>query len=180
MRSAPQSRRLDRRTPKRSDPSTAGRVDLLLVCSSGGHLLQLYSLRAAWQNARRLWVSIDTSDVRSVLAGEEVVIAFSPTSRNVGNLVRNFGLAWRVVRRARPRVMVTTGAGVAVPFAYLARLYGAKIVYVESFTRIESASLSFRMIRPIADRIYVQWPELQRSIPSAIYVGSVFSDEALP
>ena len=60
----------------------------------------------------------------------------------------------------RPAVIVTTGAGVAVPFAWVGRLYGARVVYVESLTRIERPSLTYRLIRPIVTRAYVQWPEL--------------------
>ena len=91
------------------------------------------------------------------------------TSRN---LLRNVGLALRVVPRMRPAVVVTTGAGVAVPFAWVGRLFGARVVYVESLTRIERPSLTYRLIRPIVSRTYVQWPELR--LPGALYRGTVF------
>jgi UDP-N-acetylglucosamine:LPS N-acetylglucosamine transferase len=149
--------------------------DVLLVCSSGGHLLQLVSLAPAWADLRRTWVSFDKTDVRSLLADERVVVAHGPTNRNIPNLLRNLGLAWRVLRRLRPRVIVTTGAGIAVPFAWLGRLTGAKVVYVESFTRIDSISLSCRLIRPVASRVYVQWPEAVPLVRGARYVGSVFT-----
>jgi beta-1,4-N-acetylglucosaminyltransferase len=154
----------------------AGRAEVLLVCSSGGHLLQLVSLAEAWEGLSRVWVSFDKSDVRSLLADEPVIHAYGPTNRNLPNLLRNLRLARRVIRRVRPRVVVTTGAGVAVPFAWLARLAGAKVVYVESFTRIDTVSLSCRLIRPVADRVYVQWPEAVRLVRGARYVGNVFAD----
>ena len=147
--------------------------DILLVCSTGGHLLQLLALREAWEAHSRLWVTFDSGDSRSLLADEEVVHAFSPTNRNLPNLLRNLRLALRVVRRRRPRVVLTTGAGVAVAFAWVGRLFGARVVYVESVTRIEEASLSCRLIRPVASRIYVQWPELAERLPYARYAGSV-------
>jgi beta-1,4-N-acetylglucosaminyltransferase len=149
-------------------------VDLLLVCSSGGHLLQLHALREAWEGLDRTWVSFDKSDVRSLLAGERVVHAHGPTNRNVGNLLRNVLLAVRVVRELRPRAVLTTGAGVAVPFAWVARLHGARVVYVESMTRIEGPSLSMRMIAPVASRLYVQWPELAPRVRRARFAGRVF------
>jgi beta-1,4-N-acetylglucosaminyltransferase len=153
--------------------SGRGRVQLLLVCSTGGHLLQLVALREAWEGFSRVWVTFDRGDSRSLLAGEDVVIAYSPTNRNVPNLLRNLWLAARVVRRRRPRVVLTTGAGVAVPFAWIGRLFGARVVYVESVTRIDGPSLSCRLIRPVASRIYVQWPELAEQVPGAHYLGSV-------
>lgn len=154
----------------------AAGVELLLVCSSGGHLLQLSALRQAWEPFSRMWVTFDKSDARSLLHGEHVVFAHGPTNRNVPNLFRNLRLAWRVVREHRPRVLLTTGAGVAVPFAWIARLHGARVVYVESFTRIDTISLSCRLIGRAAHRVYVQWPELRTLLPRARYVGSVFSD----
>jgi UDP-N-acetylglucosamine:LPS N-acetylglucosamine transferase len=150
------------------------RVDVLLVCSTGGHLLQLVALREAWASSSRAWVTFDKSDARSLLRGERVYPAYGPTNRNVPNLLRNLRLAARLVRELRPKVLVTTGAGVAVPFAWIARLHGAKVVYVESFTRIDGPSLSCRLIAPVASRIYAQWPELAASYPRARYLGNVF------
>ena len=146
---------------------------LLLVCSTGGHLLQLYALRESWDGLPHTWVTLDKSDARSLLAEQQVVFAHGPTHRNLRNLFRNGVLAWRLVRRERPAVILTTGAGLAVPFAWVGRLYGARVVYVESITRIDAPSLSCRLIRPVADRVYVQWPELTSKVRGSAYAGSV-------
>lgn len=148
------------------------RVDILLVCSSGGHLLQLHALESAWQDLSRAWVTFDKSDGRSLLVDETVFFAHGPTNRSLSNLRRNFFLSWRLVRRLRPRVIVTTGAGVAVPFAWVGRLFGASVVYIESIARIDEPSLSCRLIAPVAARLYVQWPELLSALPKARYVDS--------
>jgi UDP-N-acetylglucosamine:LPS N-acetylglucosamine transferase len=150
-------------------------ADLLLVCSSGGHLLQLVALRESWGKFNRLWVTFDKSDARSLLATERVEFAHGPTTRSIQNHVRNLALAWRVVRAARPKAMLTTGAGVAVPFAWVARLYGARVVYVESLARIDGPSLSYRLIAPVAERRYVQWPELAQVLPGSRFAGNVFA-----
>jgi beta-1,4-N-acetylglucosaminyltransferase len=144
---------------------------LLLVCSSGGHLLQLVALREAWGDLPRTWVTFDKPDARSLLSGEDVRYAFGPTNRSLRAFARNLLLAARLLRRLRPAAMVTTGAGVAVPFAWLARLRRIPIVYVESLTRITELSLSGRMIAPVASRLYVQWPELAEAEPRARYAG---------
>jgi UDP-N-acetylglucosamine:LPS N-acetylglucosamine transferase len=72
--------------------------------------------------------------------------------------------------------VLTTGAAVAVPFVWMARARGIKIAYVESLARAERPSLSCRLSSPAADRVYVQWPELQAAMPRARYAGNVFSD----
>jgi UDP-N-acetylglucosamine:LPS N-acetylglucosamine transferase len=159
----------------RSEPLTgAPSVDLLLVCSSGGHLLQLLALQPSWESFTRVWVTFDKSDARSLLADEWVVFAHGPTNRSIKNLIRNLRVAWRVVRSARPQVILTTGAGVAVPFAWIGRLHGVHVAYVESFTRMDRPSLSARLIAPVAERVYVQWPELVPRLRGARYVGQAF------
>jgi UDP-N-acetylglucosamine transferase subunit ALG13 len=136
------------------------RTDVLVVCSSGGHLFDAVAIAPAWRERSRAWVSFDKADVRSLLTGERLYVAHGPTNRNIPNLVRNVRLAWRVVGETRPRVVVTTGAGVAVPFAWLAWLRGARVVYVECAGRVDRPSLSASLIAPVASHLFAQWPEL--------------------
>jgi beta-1,4-N-acetylglucosaminyltransferase len=151
------------------------RVDVLLVASPGGHLLQLLALRPAWRDFSSAWVTLDRADARSLLQQERVYFACGPTNRSIRNLIRNVRVARRLLRHLRPRVVITTGAGVAVPFAWLAHLAGARVIYVESLSRIDRASMSLRLISPIADRIYGQWPEFAEAVPGARFAGSVFA-----
>ncbi len=149
---------------------------VLIVCSSGGHLLQMLELRDAWDSFERVWVTFDKSDARSLLREERVVHAYSPTNRNIPNLLRNVRLAAQVLRRERPSAILTTGAGVAVPFAWVGRLLGVPTVYVESVTRIEGLSLSARLISPVAKRMYAQWPELAEASSGRIHFeGNLFA-----
>lgn len=130
-----------------------------LVGSSGGHLAQLVSVRPAWQELERFWVTFPTDDARSLLAGERVYWCHHPTNRNVPNLIRNAILAFRTLKRERPTHIISTGAAVAVPFFYLGRLMGARLIYIEVFDRVSSATLTGRLIRPITQHMMVQWPE---------------------
>lgn len=147
---------------------------VLLVASSGGHLLQLSQLKAQWPRELRSWVSFDTPDARSLLDGEDVTWAFHPTNRHAGNLMRNLVLAGRVIRRTRPAAIVTTGAGVAVPFCYVGHLTGARVVYIESFARVSKPSLTGRLVHPVATAFFVQWPTLLDAFPKARYEGQLF------
>jgi beta-1,4-N-acetylglucosaminyltransferase len=135
------------------------------------------ALRESWEPFRRAWVTFDKSDSRSLLAGETVYHAHGPTNRSIKNLIRNLVAAHRLVRELRPKVVLTTGAGVAVPFAWVAKLRGAKVVYVESLARIDGPSLTYRLIAPIATRRYVQWPELAVALPRSRYAGAVLSTD---
>jgi len=143
------------------------------VGSSGGHLLQLHALRLIWGRHDRSWVTFDKEDARSLLDGERRYWGAFPTNRNVPNLVRNFWIAWRVLRRERPEVIISTGAGLAIPFFVLGRLFGAKLVYLEVFDRIDSPTISGRVCQPFAHLFALQWEEQQAYYPTGVVIGPV-------
>jgi UDP-N-acetylglucosamine:LPS N-acetylglucosamine transferase len=149
---------------------------LLLVCSCGGHLLQMLALREAWEHLPRVWVTFDKADSRALLKGERVIHAFGPTNRNVPNLLRNVRLAQKVIREERPAAILSTGAGLAVPFAWVGRASGARVLYVESVTRVDGLSLSARLMGPVIQSRYVQWPELAAQVPGSHFAGNVLAD----
>lgn len=142
-----------------------------LIGSSGGHLAQLIALRDLWQDYDRFWVTFPTEDARSQLAGERVYWCHHPTNRNIPNLIRNTGVALRVLRRERPTHLISTGAAVAVPFFYLGRLAGARSIFVEVFDRIDSATLTGRLVRPVTDHLFVQWEEQRALYRNAEVLG---------
>lgn len=134
---------------------------LLLVASSGGHIFEMFCLREFWKDKERLWVSFPTADAKYLLRDEATVYwAAFPTTKNIPNLLRNLGLAFRLLRKERPAMIVSTGAGVAAPFFWMARLFRIPAVFVESITRITDLSLTARLVRPFASKVVVQWPEL--------------------
>jgi UDP-N-acetylglucosamine:LPS N-acetylglucosamine transferase len=147
------------------------RYTVMLVGSSGGHLSQLWALRPWWSELERLWVTFDTPDAVSLLADEQTVWAHHPTTRNVRNLWRNALLARRVLKRTRPDVVVTSGAGVALPFFIWARLHRIPTVYVEVFDRIDSATLTGRLCRPFTSLMCVQWDEQAELYRDSAVVG---------
>ena len=144
-----------------------------MVCSSGGHLAQLHRLRGWWSGHDRVWVTFDTPDAVSLLEGEHVDWAYHPTTRNVKNTLRNLWLAWRVLARERPDVVVSDGAGVAVPFFLLAKLRGIRTVYVEVYDRIDTRTLTGRLCYPMTDLFCVQWEEQRRLYPRSRLIGTL-------
>lgn len=147
--------------------------NVCLVASSGGHLAELASLRQAWSGQRTTWVTFPTCDARSLLGGEHVVWAHFPTNRNVLNLLRNTLLAWRLLRAERPDLIISTGAGVAVPFIWIGRLLRIRTVFIESLTFTHRRSLSGSLVYHLVDHYFVQWPDLAEKYSKAIYAGQV-------
>lgn len=151
--------------------SSVGAVmKVLLVGSTGGHFKALCQLSDFWQQHDRFWVTFKSSHTRTVLQEETVYWAFGPTNRNLPNLVCNLFLAVSVLLRERPDVVLSTGAGVAVPFLVLGKMMGSKTVFVESFTRVQELSLSARLALPCIDKLYVQWESLQAKYPRSEFI----------
>ncbi len=147
------------------------RPHVLLVGSAGGHLAQLVRLEPWWRDLTRTWVTFDKPDARSLLAGEAVIWAHHPTTRNIPNLLRNTRLAVKQVRRLRPDLVVSTGAAVAVPFFLVARALRIPTVYVEVFDRIDSSTMTGRICRPMSSAFCVQWPEQRELYEGSVVIG---------
>ena len=149
------------------------RLKIALVCSSGGHFFELLSLRPFWQDCDRFWITFPGEDTHFYLQGERVQWAFHPTNRNLKNLVRNFFLALKILRQERPDLILSTGAGVSVPFIYAGRLNGIPCLYLESLARVKTLSLSAKLVYPFVNALLVQWPELAEKFRKAQFKGQV-------
>ena len=112
---------------------------------SGGHLTHLYMLKPFWQDKERFWVTFNKEDANSILEGEQVYHCYYPTNRSLKALLINTRLAWKVLRKERPDVIVSSGAAVAVPFFYLGKLFGMKTIYIEVFDRIDKPTMTGKM-----------------------------------
>lgn len=150
-------------------------MKICLVCSSGGHLMQLYKLKPVWEQYDRFWVTFDKEDAKSILKQETMFPCYYPTNRSLKALLINLVIAWRILRRERPDVIISSGAAVAVPFFYLGKLlFHTKVMYIEVFDRIEKLTMTGRLVYPITDRFIVQWEKLREKYPKAINLGSIF------
>jgi UDP-N-acetylglucosamine:LPS N-acetylglucosamine transferase len=147
---------------------------ICLVGSSGGHLAHLYMLKPFWENKERFWVTFDKEDAKNLLLNEKFYPCYYPTNRNMKNFVRNTILAWKVLRKEKPSLIISSGAAVAVPFFYLGKLFGARLIYIEVFDRINKPTMTGKMVYPITDKFVVQWEEMKRVYKKAVNLGSIF------
>ena len=149
-------------------------MKVCLVGSSGGHLTHLYMLEPFWKNQDRFWVTFDKEDARSLLKGERMYSCYYPTNRSIKALFINTVKAFRIIHKERPDIIISSGAAVAVPFFYVGKLYRSKLVYIEVFDRIDSSTVTGKLVYPIVDRFIVEWEEMKKVYPKAINLGSIF------
>ena len=135
----------------------------------------MWLLRPVWERAAdRFWVTFDKEDANSLLEGERVYYCHYPTNRNIPNLLKNTVLAWKVLRKERPDLIISSGAAVAVPFFLIGKMLGSKCVYVEVFVRVNKPTMTGRMLNGVADLFVVQWPEQLDVYRNAVDLGSIF------
>lgn len=76
--------------------------------------------------------------------------------------------------KIRPNVIITTGAHTCVPMCYIGKLFGSKIIYIETFANIHTKTITGKMIYPIADKFIVQWESMLKLYPKAVLGGWIY------
>lgn len=131
----------------------------LLVASAGGHIKELHRLapRVTPVDEQRVWVTNETVQTKSLLEGEDVIYMPAQYSRELLLMLRNAGGAVGVLRRVRPSVAVSTGAGIALSFLPWVVARGAGAHYVESGTRVHGPSVTGTLLQRVPGvRCYTQ------------------------
>jgi UDP-N-acetylglucosamine:LPS N-acetylglucosamine transferase len=145
-------------------------MKVLLACSSGGHFATMRGLKPFWCLHERVWVTDRKKDTES-LRDEKTYWLPYQAPRDIVALLQNLPATLRILWVEKPDVVVLTGASIAINFAFAARLLGARVIYVESISRFKDLSLSGRIVYPIANEFYVQWPQLCQRYAKAVFRG---------
>ncbi|WP_299493169.1 PssD/Cps14F family polysaccharide biosynthesis glycosyltransferase [Acaryochloris sp. IP29b_bin.137] len=149
-------------------------MKLLLVTSSGGHFSTMSGLEAFWQAHDRVWVTdLKTDTLKLRDSNERVIWLPYQGPRDVWALVRNIPPTVQILGAERPDLVISTGPSIAINFAIVAKLLGIRFIYIESVSRQRNLSLSGRLVYPLVDEFYVQWPELCRRYNRVTFAGHV-------
>jgi beta-1,4-N-acetylglucosaminyltransferase len=146
-------------------------LKLCILSSCGGHLTEVRELLPAYRDYPHFYVLDEPIPLPHDMADRTYIIR--RCQRNWSVLV-NLYQAWRILRRERPDVILSTGAGVCVSFAVVGRLlYGVRLIFVETFTRVTYPSLTGRIMYRIADRFFYQQEGLRKFFPKGTYAGTL-------
>lgn len=144
-----------------------------LACSAGGHLTELIQLEKAWENMPHFFLSDKRLNAIGLSKKEQVYFVTCPR-RNPLKLLLNIFQSLKVFLKERPDVVISTGADTAIPICIIAKLFWKKVIFIESFCRISSPSLSGKIMYKISDLFFVQWEQNKKFFPKARFAGSVF------
>lgn len=152
-------------------------MKICFIASSGGHLNQLLRLKPLMDQYDSYIVTEKTEYAVIPDTGRDVYY-LEPINRSEWAFILKFlHLIWqsdRLIRKERPDVVIATGALLCVPTCVWAHLFGKKVVFIESFARITSPTLSGRLVYPFADLFIIQWESLSRYFPNAVYGGCIY------
>lgn len=135
-------------------------MKLCLICSHGGHFVQMRRLLDAFKDHNYFFVTFE-SEATNNLENAYFIKFEGWDLRGKLLLVKTIIQAFKILIKEKPNIIVTTGAGeIAVPFCYAGKLLGIRIIYIETLSRITTPSGAGKLIYPIADIFLVQWKSL--------------------
>ena len=144
---------------------------ILAVASGGGHWVQMMRLRPAFEGYEVAFLSVHAEYQEQIPGHRLHVVADSNAKSKLAVLKTAWGV-WRVLRKERPDVVISTGAAPGGLALFFAKRMGAKTVWLDSIANAEVLSLSGQKAGAYADLWLTQWPELaQEGGPE--YSGSV-------
>lgn len=150
------------------------KIKLGIITSKGGHLLGLIQIQKLFKKYTRFWVTFQGKDTSYYLRNENTYYAFYPESRNILNALKNLILSFIIFSKEKPTILISCGAGIAVPFFIVGKLfYKTKLIFIEPYDFVVYPSLSGRIIYPFCDLFLVQHEIQKKWYPKAKYWGSI-------
>ena len=151
-------------------------MKIVFAASSGGHYEQLMMLEPLMKKYDSVLVT-EKTDYNAVKSDIKTYYMKQINRREllfIPKLIANSFLSLRLIIKERPKVMITTGVLAIVPLALLMKCFGGKLIYLESFAKVTSKTLSGKLLYKFADQFYVQWEEMLKLYPKAIYKGGIY------
>ena len=152
---------------------------VLFISSTGGHLTELLELKELFKKYEYAIVTEKTASTLSLKEKYQNVHyliygtkhhMLSYIWKTPVNIIKSLYLYFKI----RPKVIITTGAHTAVWMCYIGKLFRSKIIYIETLANMKTKTLSGKLIYPIANKFIVQWEDMLKLYPKAIYGGFIF------
>jgi len=146
------------------------------AASSGGHLEQLMMLKTLMEK----YPSFTLTEKGSFLSSKTVnkKIELKQINRKEKFFLFKFLIiflkSYKIYKQEKPDLIITTGALITIPIALITKIHGGKIIYIESFAKIDSLTITGKIMYKIADEFIVQWPNLKDKYSNAVYGGGIY------
>ncbi len=151
-------------------------MKLLFAASSGGHFEQIMMLKPLMEKYESVLLTEKTdygtgnTGIRTIYIPQINRKEFTFIFKFIANTFR----AIKIYHKEKPDIMITTGVLAIIPLALIMKLHRKKLVYIESFAKVTSKTLSGKLLYKFADQFYVQWESMLKLYPKAIYKGGIY------
>jgi UDP-N-acetylglucosamine:LPS N-acetylglucosamine transferase len=148
-------------------------MKLALICSHGGHLTEMSILLPAFEEHEYFFVTYRCARTEK-LAESKSTYLLSNIGTNPWRMTLALLKAVHILIKEHPDMIISTGSEIAIPFSWVGKILGMRVVYIESWCRVRTRSGTGPLVYPVADLFLVQWPEVLRLYgPKAHYQGSL-------
>ncbi len=147
---------------------------ILLVSSAGGHFSELQKLEINKEYQK----VIVTEKIKNK-ENKKVDYYLTYGSRNqlfkyFFIFIINFFKTLKIMIKEKPDLVISTGAHSCVAFFIISKLMGKKNIYIESFAKVNTPSLTYKLSNKFLDKIIVQHEEMLKVYKDAIYLGGLY------
>lgn len=149
------------------------KVRVCLAASAGGHASELVKLERSWAGLDCFFVTTSSVVERQLARFGRVYVVNESNRKQPLRVLKALVSCLRIVTVQRPDVVISTGASIGCLMAIFGRLTGARVVWIDSIANAEQLSLSGRIVRPFADLVLTQWPDVAKRYKSVEYAGQV-------
>ena len=135
---------------------------VLALASGGGHWVQLMRIRSALDGSELFYGSSRDPKPREI--GPAAYFYIPEANRDTPiKMIRSFFRIVTIVFHIRPDIVISTGAAPGAIAIAVAKMIGARTIWIDSIANVQRLSMSGRLVRPFADLWLTQWEHLARS-----------------
>ncbi len=153
---------------------------VIFISSTGGHLAELLQLSPLFEKCDYRIVTEDTrysTFAKDKYPGKVDFLVYG-TKKDIFTypfkFIFNSFRSLKIFLKFKPDYIVTTGAHTSVPMSYIAKLFGKKVIYIETMANLSTKTVTGKLIYPIADLFIVQWESMLKMYPKAKYGGWIY------
>lgn len=153
---------------------------VLFIASTGGHLNELMQLKTLFKKYDYHIVTENTKVDKSLKKkyGDKMSFLIYGTKKYpisyIFKFIANSFISLYYFFKYQPEVIVTTGTHTAVPMCYIAKIFGSKVIFIETFANRTSGTVAGKLVYPIADTFVVQWEEMHKIYPKSVCWGWLY------
>ncbi len=151
-------------------------VKVCFAASSGGHYEQLLMLKPLMKRYDSFVITEETS-YKVTIEKEKIYYMKQVNRRELSflpKMITNFFRSVKIYLKEKPDIVICTGVLAMIPICLISKIAGKKLVYIESFAKVTSATQSGKLLYRFADQFYVQWESMLKIYPEAIYLGGIY------